>query len=77
MSAILRRICVLKYKEAVTLSGDEWLKFLNSKIKKPLSGKAAELLLNAPFIPLNSKGFQRTDVVRLRQFCREWIGENL
>ena len=77
MSAILRRICVLKYKEAITLSGEEWIKFLNSKIKKPLYGKSADLLINAPYIPLNSKGFERADIVRLRQFCREWIGENL
>lgn len=77
MSAILRRICVFKYKDAATLSGEEWLKFLNSKSKAQISGKAAELLLNAPYIPSNSKGFERKDIVAIRKFCREWIGENL
>ncbi len=77
MSAILRRICVFKYKEAAVLTGGEWLDFLNSKSKRPLAGKAAELLLAAPYIRPETKGFERADVVRLRQFCREWIGENL
>ncbi|MBE6452394.1 MAG: DUF4381 domain-containing protein [Alphaproteobacteria bacterium] len=77
MSAILRRICVFKYKEAMVLSGDKWIEFLNSKIKKPLYGKAADLLVNAPYIPENSKGYSRQDVIAIRQFCKEWIGENL
>lgn len=77
MSEILRRICVFKYEEAATLIGDEWLSFLNSKTKIPLEGKASELLLNAPYIPENSKGYSRQDVVKLRQFCKRWIGENL
>ena len=77
MSEILRRICVFKYKEATTLMGDKWLEFLNSKSKRPLGGKASELLINAPYIPENTKGYSRQDIVRLRQFCKEWIGENL
>ena len=76
MSAILRRICVFKYKEATSLSGADWLSFLNSKAKKQLTGKPAELLISAPYIPHDSKGFSREDVVKIRQFCREWIGEN-
>lgn len=77
MSNLLRRICIFKYKEAITLSGDEWINFLNSKTKKPLVGKSAELLLNAPYISQNSKVFAQSDVITLRQFCKNWIGENL
>ncbi len=77
MSAILRRICVFKYKEAAVLSGDEWLKFLNAKTKQPLSGKAAELLLEAPYVPAESACFAQGELIRLRQFCQSWIGENL
>lgn len=77
ISAILRRICVFKYPRAAALAGSEWLTFLNSKSKRPLTGKAADLLLAAPYIRPQSKGFERADVERLRQFCREWIGENL
>ena len=77
MSGLLRRICIFKYKEAITLSGINWIKFLNSKTKKPLADKTAELLLNAPYIPQNSKGFAQSDVIALRQFCKNWIGENL
>ncbi|MBQ9731700.1 MAG: DUF4381 domain-containing protein [Alphaproteobacteria bacterium] len=77
MSEILRRVCVFKYKEAAVLSGDEWIAFLNSKQKVPLTGKAAELLINAPYIPEETKGYSKDDVIKVRKFCREWIGENL
>lgn len=77
MSALLRRICVFKYPEAATLAGQEWLKFLNQHSKNKLEGKAAQLLLNAPYMQPQAKGFHASDVVRLRQFCTAWIGENL
>ena len=77
ISVILRRICVFKYKEAATLAGNDWLQFLNAKTQKPLAGKAAELLLEAPYIPQNSKAFARADALNLQNFCKRWIGENL
>lgn len=77
MSAILRRICIYKYKEAATLAGREWLDFLNAHCKTKLEGKAAQLLVDAPYIKPNTKGFSSADVVALRTFCQAWIGENL
>jgi len=77
MSAILRRICVYKYKEAAVYAGREWLDFLNSHCKQKLEGKAAQLLLDAPYIQPNAKGYRSADVVNLRLFCQAWIGENL
>lgn len=77
MSEILRRICVHRYSEAVALSGADWVEFLNSKAKTKLDDKTAKLLLNAPYIPIESKMFEASDVQNLRQFCLAWIGENL
>ncbi len=77
MSEILRRICVYKYKPAASLSGAEWIKFLNSHSKTSLSGKPAELLLNAPCLPDNDNSFSTDDIEHLRVFCQKWIGENL
>ncbi len=77
MSVILRRICVFKYKKAAALSGRNWLDFLNAHTSLPLAGKAAELLLNAPYMPPQSTGFEHADVAELCRFCRRWIGENL
>ncbi|MBS4774164.1 MAG: DUF4381 domain-containing protein [Proteobacteria bacterium] len=77
MSIILRRICVFKYPAAATLFGREWIEFLNSKCKSKLSGKTAELLMNAPYIAEKGAPFSSADVIRLRQFCQAWIGENL
>ncbi len=77
ISTILRRICVFKYKEAAVLSGEAWLKFLNGKTKHKASGKAAELLLDAPYIRRDSQKFAPADTQRLKEFCRNWIGANL
>ncbi len=77
ISAILRRICVFKYKEAAVLSGEAWLKFLNSKSKHKLSGEAAELLLVAPYVRNGSQQFTPEDAQRLKKLCRDWIGANL
>ncbi len=77
MSKILRRICVYKYKDAATLFGSGWVDFLNSKSKNKLSGKTAELLINAPYIAQEGAPFSSADVIALRQFCQSWIGENL
>ncbi len=77
MSEILRRICIYKYKEAAVLMGEEWLNFLNSHCQKKLKGKTARLLLEAPYLPPNTKGYTSADVISIREYCREWIGENL
>lgn len=77
MSEILRRICVYKYKPAAVLSGKEWIDFLNEHCKNRLNGKPADLLVNAPCLPPDNDHFSIDDAEHLRQFCKEWIGENL
>lgn len=77
MSEVLRRICVYKYPQAAVLSGKEWLNFLNAHSKAKLQGKAAELLVNAPYLPQNTADYTLDDSETLRAFCKEWIGENL
>lgn len=77
MSEILRRICVLKYKEAAVLLGPDWIVFLNTKSKTPIENKSAELLINAPYIPQESSTYTNQDLENLRSFCKKWIGENL
>ncbi len=77
MSELLRRICKRKYPEAVAYSGDVWINFLNSHTKYKISDKVADLLKNAPFISETSNLFNENDVLDLRKFCEEWIGENL
>ena len=78
MSEILRRICVYKYPSAASLSGREWIDFLNAHGKTKMSKKAAELLLNAPYMPeTGEKDFSVTDALELKEFCKNWIGENL
>ena len=75
MSEILRRACVRKYPEAVALSGEEWIAFLNTKSKWVLSGSAAELLQNAPFMVHQS--YKAEDMPTVWRDCYDWIGANL
>ena len=77
MSEVLRRICVYKYPEASALSGKSWVDFLNSKTKNGLDTKTAQLLINAPYMPSNSKSYDAETLKNLKSFCLKWIGENL
>ena len=77
MSEILRRICVKQYPEAVALSGDAWINFLQEKSKRKISQSAAQLLKNAPYIKQSEYQINTEDVKNLREFCLRWIGENL
>ena len=75
MSEILRRACVRKYPEAVAVSGDDWIAFLNDKSSWKLTGSAAELLKNAPFMVHQS--YDAEDMYKVWCYCYNWIGENL
>ncbi len=77
ISRLLRRICLLKHKEASALFGQEWVDFLNSRCRTKLSGKAAKLLADAPYIGKNSQIYGSEELNILKNFCRKWIGENL
>ena len=76
MSEILRRICVVKYPEALCLSGKQWSDFLSSHTKAVLSENMANLLQNAPYMPETDKVTDE-DLKKLKNFCECWIGENL
>ena len=75
LSEIMRRACVRKYPDAVAKSGKEWIAFLNSKSKLKLSGTAAILLQNAPF--MIKPEYKPEDMQIVWNYCYEWIGENL
>lgn len=77
ISAILRRICIYKYKEAITLSGQQWIDFLNQHSKTKISGKAERLLEDAPYISKDTQTYTQEDFEKLSKFAAAWIGENL
>lgn len=77
MSEILRRICLNRYPEAVSFVGNKWIDFVNSKAKNKLSEKTAGLLKDAPYIPADTNTYTEVDVMELRKFCFDWIGDNL
>ncbi len=77
ISEILRRICIYKYPEAVNIFSVKWLDFLNNHAVHKISGKSAELLINAPYIDKKSVNYNTKDLHKLVEFCKKWIGENL
>ncbi|MBR1948316.1 MAG: DUF4381 domain-containing protein [Alphaproteobacteria bacterium] len=77
ISEILRRICVYKYREALVLSSQDWIDFLQDHSKNKMDKKTADLLINAPYMPSNSKSYGIEDLQKLKKFCLSWIGENL
>lgn len=76
ISELLRRICVYKYKTAASLLNQEWITFLNEHSKNKITGKAAELLIYAPFMK-DGSCFDQNDYETLSRFAKNWIGENL
>ncbi len=77
ISELLKRICLSKYKNASALYGTNWIDFLNGHASEKLTGAAAELLVNAPFIGEQSKTYTINEAETLKRFAKIWIGENL
>lgn len=77
MSELLRRICVSRYPDAVSYSGQKWIDFLNEHSKEKLDVQTSELLVSAPYAPEDSRLFSVENIKNLRNFCRNWIGANL
>lgn len=77
VSEILRRICIYKYPSAVSLSGNDWVKFLHIHTKAKLSAQAQKLLTESPYMPLENSPYSQQDFDDLLKFCTTWIGENL
>lgn len=77
MSELLRRICTVKFQEASSLYGEEWINFLNQHTDFKISGDKAKLLMFAPFMSKNDKSYHADTASGIKEFCRQWIGANL
>lgn len=76
ISELLRRICLYRYKKAAAYYGTDWILFLNNHSRKLLPDSAAQLLLYAPYMAQNKK-YPPETYRALREFTKNWIGENL
>lgn len=76
ISQVLRRICLLKYKDAASLFGQKWIMFLNQHSRQKITGSAADLLIYAPYVK-DTDRFSVQDFQNLKSFAARWIGENL
>lgn len=77
ISELLKRICLFKYKKALTLYGQDWIDFLNEHSKWRLTQNAANLLMYAPFISTDDLSYSQTDADEIKSFAKVWIGANL
>ena len=76
ISNLLRRICSIKYKNATSLYGKDWIDFL-TKNNNSLSKEASDLLIYAPFMNKDTTNYNSTNIKELKSFCKKWIGDNL
>lgn len=76
ISKLLRRICIVRYPEAIALSGQKWIDFLKTKTNKALSQPAAALLAGAPYMPKN-KSIAARDFEAVHQFAHAFLEDNL
>lgn len=81
LSELLRRICIVKYPEARSFYGEQWLEFLKQHATAALPDNCAYLLANAPFMDQYSQAYSEkygeADAEALKLFCKQWVGENL
>ena len=77
LSEIIRRVCCVKYDQATSLFGKEWANFLKKKTKAKISQNVLDLLIFAPFMDKNDKKYSSKDVVLLKEFCKQWVEDNL
>jgi len=77
ISELLKRICLFKYKNALTLYGQNWIDFLNEHTKQHLTQNAANLLMYAPFISIDDLSYSQVEADEIKRFAKIWIGANL
>ena len=77
ISELLRRICLIKDRKSCALTGKDWIDFLNQHSSNPLSQKSADFLSFAPFMNSSNQTYTTEDAIKLKNFCKNWIGENL
>ena len=76
ISELLRRICILKYPDAVALFGDKWLSFLKKHNKSALSKSQEDFLLYAPYMPQNKEIYYE-DFDAIKAFAHSFLEDNL
>lgn len=76
ISEVLRRVCKVKHKKAVSLYGKDWAEFLQKKTSHQIAKKQMDLLINAPYAP-SVANVQEKDFEALKSFALLFVEENL
>lgn len=76
ISELLRRICILKYPDAVALSGKKWIDFLRTKTSQKIEKSAADILSFGPYMPKDTT-VNQADFEALKNFARTFLEDNL
>jgi len=76
ISEILRRTCLIKHKDAVTLSGADWAIFLNKHSHTKIEKSLLSLLVDAPYMP-ESKQITADDFDKIKNFALSFVEDNL
>ena len=74
LSVLMRRVATTRFPaaEVASLSGEEWLAFLDSRLKQgtPFSGGAGRLLAEAPY---RSQHVNIIELEQLLKLCEQWL----
>ena len=73
VSILFRRLSISLFPrtEVASLTGDDWLEFLDSKISgQPFTQGKGRILIDAPY----RQYIESDDVDEIIQHCRDWIG---
>ena len=76
ISEILRRVCKIRHKRAVALFGKPWADFLKKTTSGKLSQKEFDILINAPYAPLELN-VEKKDFEAIKNFALQWVEDNL
>ena len=74
LSVLLRRLSISAFprNETASLTGEDWLKFLDRVVEKPVFSEGpGRILIEAPYRPLVSA----EELTPLLQLCKEWIDQ--
>ncbi len=76
ISEILRRICLVKHKDSVSLFGKQWRDFLCAHSHYTIDNNDLTLLANAPYVKKNllvdAKSFEQ-----IKNFAKAFVEDNL
>ena len=76
ISVLLKRVCLVKNKNAAVLFGRAWLDFLDAHTDIKMNKSQEKLLMSAPYM-LKTQTLSQNDFDAIKQYARSFLEKNL